>query len=127
MPRRRNIVLGLALTLVSEITDIAQQPVTPQPSPAHKKLAAFVGTWKDEAEIKPSPLGPGGKMSLTETCNWFTGGFSIVCYSETTGVMGELKALTVFTYDPEEKVYRFYECGAERRSERHRRWWHLDI
>jgi hypothetical protein len=69
MPRRRNIVLGLALTLVSEITVIAQQPVTPQPSPAHKKLAAFVGTWKDEAEIKPSPLGPGGKMSLTETCN----------------------------------------------------------
>ena len=116
MPRRRNIVLGLALTLVSEITVVAQQPVTPQPSPAHKKLAAFVGTWKDEAEIKPSPLGPGGKMSLTETCNWFTGGFSIVCYSESTGVMGELKALTVFTYDPEEKVYRLYEFNSVGRS-----------
>jgi Protein of unknown function (DUF1579) len=116
MPRHRNIVLGLAMTLVSGIAVVAQQPVTPQPSPAHKKLAAFVGTWKDEAEIKPGPLGPGGKMSLTETCNWFTGGFSIVCYSETTGVMGDLKALAVFSYDPEEKVYRLYEFNSVGRS-----------
>jgi hypothetical protein len=94
----------------------AQQPAgTPKPSPEHKKLAAFVGTWKNEAEMKASPFGPGGKMSLTETCDWFTGGFSIVCHTETTGFMGDLKTLTVLGYDPEDKVYRFYEFGGAAR------------
>ena len=62
--------------------------------------------------MKPGPFGPGGKMSLTETCEWFTGGFSIVCHTETTGFMGDLKTLSVLSYDPEEKVYRFYEFNS---------------
>ena len=113
MLNRGSMVLGLALTLMNGIVVAAQQPAgTPQPSPEHKKLAAFVGTWKDEAEMKPGPFGPGGKMSLTETCEWFTGGFSVVCHTDTTGFMGDLKTLTVLTYDREEKVYRFYEFNS---------------
>jgi hypothetical protein len=107
------MVLGLALTLMNGITVGGQQPVgTPQPSPEHKKLEAFVGTWKDEAEMKPGPFGPGEKMSLLETCEWFTGGFSIVCLTETTGFMGDLKTLAILSYDTEEKVYRFYEFNS---------------
>jgi hypothetical protein len=95
------------------MTCVAQQPAgTPQPSLEHKKLAAFVGTWKDEAEMKPSPFGRGGNLSLAETCDWFAGGFSIVCHTETTGFMGDLKTLTVLTYDAEEKVYRLYEFNS---------------
>jgi hypothetical protein len=71
-----------------------------------------VGTWKDEAELKPSPFGPGGKIHITETCEWFTGGFSLVCNSESTGLMGEGKALTVLSYDSEEKVYTYYELNS---------------
>jgi Protein of unknown function (DUF1579) len=125
MLKRGNMVLGVALTLISGITVEAQQLVgTPGPSPEHKKLAAFVGTWEDEAEMKPGPFGAGGKMRLTETCRWFTGGFSIVCHTQTTGFMGDLKSLSVLGYDPEEKVYRLYEfnsTGAEQHSERHHR------
>src|ERR1700746_1242080 len=62
--------------------------------------------------MNASPFGPGGKMSSTETCDWFTGGFSIVCHTETTGFMGDLKTLTVLGYDPEDKVYRFYEFNS---------------
>jgi hypothetical protein len=52
---RGNMALAVALTLMNGITAGAQQPVdTPEPSPEHKKLAAFVGTWRDEAEMKPS-------------------------------------------------------------------------
>ncbi len=113
MLKRRSTVLGVALTLISGIAVEAQQPaVAPLPSPEHKKLAAFVGTWKDEAEMKPGPFGPGGKMSLTETCDWFTGGFSIVCHTETTGFMGDLKTLSVLGYDAEEKAYRLYEFNS---------------
>ena len=113
MLKRGNLVLGLALTLMNGITVAAQQPAgTPQPSLEHKKLAAFVGTWTDEAVMKPGPFGPGGKMSLTETCEWFTGGFSVVCHTETTGFMGDLKTLSVLSYDREEKVYNLYTLNS---------------
>lgn len=51
-------------------------------------------------------------MSLTETCEWFSGEFSVVCHTETLARMGVLKTLTILTYDPEEKVYRFYEFNS---------------
>ena len=107
------MVLAVALTLIGAITVMAQEPAgPPQPSPEHKKLAVFVGTWKDDVEMKPGPFGPGGKMSITQTCAWFTGGFSVVCHSETTGFRGHVKTLTVLTYDPEEKVYTYYEFSS---------------
>lgn len=113
MLKRGSLVLAAAWTLVGVITVIAQERGgPPQPSPEHKKLGVFVGTWKDEAEMKPGPFGPGGKMSLTETCEWFTGGFSVVCRTETAGFMGGLKTLSILAYDPEEKVYRLYEFNS---------------
>ena len=117
MLKRGSMVLGVALTLISGVLVEAHQLTgTPQPSFEHKKLGVFVGTWEDKAEMKPSPFGPGGKMSLTETCEWFTGGFSIVCHAETTGFIGDLKTLSVLSYDPEEKVYRFYEFNSMGRT-----------
>jgi hypothetical protein len=117
MLKRGSIVLAVAWTLIGVITVIAQEPGgPPQPSLANKKLGMFVGKWKDEAEMKPGPFGPGGKMSLTETCEWFTGGFSVLCHTDTTGFMGDLKTLTILTYDPEEKVYRIYEFSSMGRS-----------
>ena len=59
--------------------------------------------------MKPGPLGPGGRMTITETCEWFTGGFSMVCHTEASTSTGNLKGLTVLTYDADEKVYRLYE------------------
>jgi hypothetical protein len=103
--------------VIGVIAVLAQEPGDAlQPSAEHKKLGVFVGTWNDEAEIKPGPLRPGGRMSLTESCEWFTGGFSIVCHTETTGFMGDLKALSVLSYDSEEKVYRFYELNSMGRN-----------
>jgi hypothetical protein len=118
MLKRGSMVLAVAWALIGLITVTAQEPGRPpQPSPANKKLGVFVGTWKDEAEMKPGPFGPGGKLSLTETCEWFTGGFSVVCHTDTTGFMGDLKTLTVLTYDPDEKLYRFYEFNSVGLSE----------
>ena len=51
-------------------------------------------------------------MSITQTCEWFTGGFSLVCHSETTGSAGNLKTLTVLNYNSEEKIYTFYELNS---------------
>ena len=52
------------------------------------------------------------ELNLTETCEWFTGGFSIVCHTETTGFMGDVTTLTVLTYDAEDKIYSFYELNS---------------
>ena len=112
MSKRGAMVLAVASTLIGVITVVAQESARPpQPSPEHKKLAVFVGTWKDEAELKPGPFGLGGKMRITESCEWFTGGFSLVCNSESTGLVAEGKTLTVLNYDAEEKVYTYFELN----------------
>jgi Protein of unknown function (DUF1579) len=118
MLKRGSMVLAVAWTLIGVIAVMAQERGDPpQPSPEHKKLGVFVGTWKDEAEMKPGPFGAGGKLSLTETCEWFTGGFNVVCRTETTGFMGNVTTLTVLTYDAEHKVYRLYEFNSMGRGD----------
>ena len=113
MLKRGSILLAGVLTLIGAITVVAQQPAgPPQPSPEHKKLGVFVGSWKDDVEMKPGPFGPGGKFTVKETCEWFAGGFSVVCHSESTGFMGDVRTLTVLTYDPEEKAYTYYEFNS---------------
>jgi hypothetical protein len=67
--------------------------------------------------MKPGPFGPGGKLSLSETCEWFTGGFNVVCRTETTGFMGDVTTLTVLTYDAEHKVYRLHEFNSMGRGD----------
>ena len=108
-----SVALVVALTLVGSMVVEAQQPAgAPQPSLEHKRLSVFVGTWKHEAELKPGPFGPGGKILITETCEWSTSGFSLVCDSESTGPMGAGKALTVLNYNAEEKVYTYDELNS---------------
>jgi hypothetical protein len=47
----------------------------PTPSPEHKKLGFWIGTWKIEAEGKETPLWPAGKYNATMTAEWFEGEF----------------------------------------------------
>jgi uncharacterized protein DUF1579 len=80
----------------------------PKPGPEHKKLEHFVGKWTGTGEMKPGPFGPGGKSTWTETCEWFDGGFSVVCKSEGASPMGPMKGLGVLGYNSEEKVYTYF-------------------
>lgn len=79
-----------------------------KPGPEHARLGHFVGKWTSEGELKPGPMGPGGKMRSTDTCEWFEGGFSVICRSEGTGPMGPSKSIGILGYSPEEKVYTYY-------------------
>jgi len=67
-----------------------------------------VGKWAHTGEMKPGPMGPGGKMSWTDTCEWFEGGFAVVCRSEGKGPMGPMKGIGILGYSPEEKVYTYF-------------------
>jgi len=88
-----------------------QAPQKPQPGPEHKKLAYMLGKWTSEDEVKPGPYGPGGKMTSTETCEWFTGEFAVVCRSDAKTPMGVEKALSIMSYDPGEGHYVYFETN----------------
>jgi uncharacterized protein DUF1579 len=86
----------------------AQAPKPPAPGPEHKRLGYFVGKWNTEGDIKASPMGPGGKVSSTDNCAWFEGGFAVVCHYEGKSPMGPSKSIGVMGYSAEEKVYTYY-------------------
>jgi hypothetical protein len=86
----------------------AQAPPAPKPGPEQKPLGFFVGKWKGEGEMKPGPMGPGGKVSSTDNCAWFAGGFSVVCNGTASGPMGKMTSMGVMAYSAGDKAYTYY-------------------
>jgi hypothetical protein len=87
----------------------AQAPAGPQgPTPEHKRLGYFVGTWHATGEMKPNPFVPEGEFTMTETCEWFEGGFAVVCHSQGTSHMGPSRGLAIMSYSTEKKAYTYY-------------------
>jgi hypothetical protein len=105
------ISILLALTCAGAV--LGQAPSgPPKPGPEHQKLAYFAGKWASEGEMKPSPFGPGGKFTFTETCEWLPGGFALACHSEGKMQEGIVKGLSVMGYDPGEKTYVYFETNS---------------
>ncbi|HZD30501.1 MAG TPA: DUF1579 family protein [Candidatus Angelobacter sp.] len=93
------------MTLVAAYA-VAQMPA-PTPAPELSKLDYFAGHWSDEGEIKPGPMGPGGKYSATDDAHWMDGKFFLVMNSEFKGSTGDIKELQIFGFDPKQKVYTY--------------------
>lgn len=100
------LLIGAAALLTLSLA-AAQEGGPPKPTPEHKKLGYFVGTWHTEGEMKPGPMGPGGKMSSTDKCDWYAGGFAVVCNSDGKTPMGPSKSIGIMGYSAEEKVYTY--------------------
>jgi len=83
------------------------QQAPPKPGAETKKLDAFAGKWQGEAEMKPGPWGPGGKMTSQDDCSWFEGGWQLVCNSSGSGAMGSMKGQGVMGWNADEKVYKY--------------------
>src|SRR5918992_5921371 len=103
----RNWSVVSAIVVVALSTPGAQMGPA-QPGPENKNLEHFVGTWKMEGTMEPSPMGPGGSFTGTETCRMFDGGFHLVCDSEGSGAMGPMKGHMILAYDRGAKVYRYF-------------------
>ncbi len=88
---------------------------TPQqfnrPSAAHAKLTYFVGSWSFTGDIQPSPMGPGGPFTATDTCEWFSGGFFVVCRSNGQGPSGATQGLYFLGYSAERQRYTYAGIG----------------
>lgn len=84
----------------------------PKPGPEQARIGYFAGQWKFEGESKGSPMGPPGKISMMETCEWFAGGFHLVCRSEGTTPVGAVTGQAVMGYDPAEQTYTYYAISS---------------
>jgi uncharacterized protein DUF1579 len=104
---RKAFALAVVVTMSCAAGLFAQAP--PQkPGPEHKKLEYFVGKWASTGEIKASPFGPAGKLTSTDACEWFQGGFAVVCDSQGTMPTGPMKGLAVMGYSADQKMYTYY-------------------
>jgi hypothetical protein len=108
MKRAFHMLAALTLASAAGAQVAAAQGQEPKPGPEHKRLAFYVGKWSTEGEVKSGPMGPGGTMKSTDTCEWFEGRFSVVCRYEGTGPTGPSKGIGILGYNPEEKVYTYY-------------------
>ena len=98
----------LALSMVSS----AQMPM-PKPVPELKQLDWMAGRWKLDGDAKPSPMGPGGKMTMTEEISWMQGGFFLVSNSHFSGAgMGEGSGVSIIGYDTDAKKFTYNEFNS---------------
>jgi hypothetical protein len=106
---RKFAVLGACVVsfVWLQVASMAQTPPA-KPGPENERLGYFVGKWTTEGEMKPGPMGPGGKLTSSDTCEWFEGGFAVVCRGEGTTPMGPNKSLGILGYSTEEKAYTYY-------------------
>jgi Protein of unknown function (DUF1579) len=101
-------IVGVSPAVRTQAPQSEKPPEPAKPGPEHQRLGYFVGTWNSEGEMKPGPMGPGGKMTGKDRCEWYEGRFAVICHSEGTGPMGPSKGLAILGYSPEEKVYTYY-------------------
>jgi hypothetical protein len=99
------VVAGAALAVAGSAA-LAQE--APKPGPEHKKLEYYTGKWSSESEVKANPFMPAGKYTSSDSCDWFQGGFAVVCHSEGGGPMGPMKSVGIMGYSAEDKVYTYY-------------------
>ena len=109
MQRMVKAMLAIVPLCIAVAPVAAAQASPPQkPGPEHQRLGFFVGKWKVEGEIKPGPMGPGGKISGTDSCEWFDGRFTVICRSGSQGPSGPSKSIGLLGYSPEDKAYTYY-------------------
>src|SRR5579863_13428 len=92
-------------------TALAQMEM-PRPGPELKKLDALAGNWTLDGDMKPGPMGPGGKMTETQKCEWMDGAFFLVCHAEFKSSMGDGTGISVLGYSNDEKAYTYREFNS---------------
>src|SRR5438270_4734333 len=106
----------LAMILVAALVGggmATAQMEMPKPGPEHKKLDVFIGSWRLDGDMKPSPMGPGGKMSEKQKCEWMEGGFYLVCHADYQSSMGNGVGLSIMGYSNEDKAYTYREFSSD--------------
>jgi hypothetical protein len=97
----------VAVVSMSVAAVIAQKQEMPKPGPEHQRLGAFVGNWTFEGELKPGPMGPGGKVTATDRIEWAPGNFFVQRRYQGKSLNGDMQGLEILAYDGAKKIYTF--------------------
>jgi hypothetical protein len=103
---------GLLLTawLVLAAAGMAQD--MPKPGPEHKRLDMFAGVWTLDGTMKAGDMGPGGKVTESEKCEWMEGAFFLVCHTDFKTAMGDGTSVSVMGYSTDDKAYSYREFNS---------------
>ena len=95
------------LMMLVVVAASAQMPM-PKPAPELAKLDYLAGNWISDSDMKPGPMGPGGKVTSSDAVHWMEGKFFLVMQSQYSGSMGEGTGLAIYGYDSKNKVYTYH-------------------
>lgn len=93
------------------------QPFEPQMQPSQEQgtrsaevgeLEFFVGHWTSTGESRATPEAELAPLSGEETCEWFSGGTSVVCRETMTDASGTVDSIYILAYDPTRRHYTVY-------------------
>lgn len=105
---KTHFALFIGMTLLPVFAaSVRAQTELPKPAPELRKLDYFAGTWRAEGEVKPGPMGPGGKFTGTNKIQWMKGGFFLVTHSDFSGAMGKGMETAYMGYDSNDKMYTY--------------------
>src|SRR5215472_10584315 len=85
---------------------------SPPQSAELKVLDAWRGTWTTEGKWYGTPYSHAGEITITMTCGWSSYGGYMICDHLINGPAGKRNDLSVYTYNPVDKSYKF--CGIDR-------------
>lgn len=103
---------GILLSVCAMVAAAMAQTEPPKPGPELKKLDVLAGLWTVEGDIKPGPMGPGGKMTESEKCEWMDGGYFLVCHVDFKSTMGNGYGMGVMGYSKDDKGYTYHEFNS---------------
>lgn len=109
---RSTLTTLFGVALLTSVAAAQQPSEAPKPGPEQKRIGYFAGDWNFQGEAKPSPLGPAGKITTTESCTWSAGGFHLVCRTKGTGPMGASTAQSTMSYDAGRKTYTYHSVNS---------------
>lgn len=104
---RRSTILTCVMLLIGIALLARAQTELPKPAPELNKLDYFAGTWTAEGDVKPGPMGPGGKFKGTNRVHWMQGAFFLVTHSDFSGALGKGTETAYMGYDSSDNIYTY--------------------
>ena len=83
----------------------AENARPPEPTPEHRLLDAFVGTWRTEGRMEAGPLGPAAAIRGTDRYEWLPGGFFLVHRVDVRMGDEQVNTIEIIGWDPESRTY----------------------
>lgn len=106
------VLISLLVVLASPSCALTSQaPIPPPPlarAAGYEPLSSFIGRWS----LK------GDEDTYVETCEWYEGGFHIVCHTENKRSDGSIgKGMSILGYLPDKGSYTYHGIGSKGRNE----------